>query len=154
MCESETAASSTSAETNLPPDKPARGPVATTPSGSRSLPESKDNRLLCPLCQDECQGLLDLQGHLASAHKVTAEGMQKLLHVVDIPSAVLHPASCQLSQEGCADTSDTGMLDTSTSMTSSSGMTSSSIATWLEKADLNWKRLEEEHDRLVAQYGM
>ena len=42
--------------------------------------------LHCPLCQEKCGEKIQLEKHLFAVHNVTAEGMQRLLMLVDQPS--------------------------------------------------------------------
>lgn len=120
--------------------------------GSRPEREGKAILVLCPLCQDECQGLPSLEGHLANSHKVKPEGMQKLLNMVEIPSVALPPT-------GPAGEEDAGTSDARSSSgqpgvapTPSSAVTSPSVR--LEEAmELDVERLEEEHDQMVLSNG-
>lgn len=120
--------------------------------GLRSETEGRAGLVLCPLCQDECQGLPSLEGHLAKAHKVKPEGMQKLLNMVEIPSAVLPTSGA--TDQGEAGTSDarSGSGQPSVAATSSSAMTSSGV-TLEEAMELDVERLEEEHNQMVQDKG-
>ncbi|XP_067652844.1 zinc finger homeobox protein 4-like isoform X2 [Haliotis asinina] len=72
-------------------------PLCTFSSTSESslqahvLAQHKQQEILCPLCQDGFKVKAKLERHLMQSHNVTAEGLQRLLLIVDandwIPSA-------------------------------------------------------------------
>lgn len=47
------------------------------------LAQHKQQEVLCPLCQDAFKVKAKLERHLMQSHNVTAEGLQRLLLIVD-----------------------------------------------------------------------
>lgn len=60
---------------------------------------NRSHNVLCPLCQEEFKDMTRLERHLMSTHSVKAEGLQRLLMMVDKgdwmsqPSTINNPAN-------------------------------------------------------------
>nr|KAG5686642.1 hypothetical protein BaRGS_034507 [Batillaria attramentaria] len=123
--------------------------------GSRpdSRSEVKAGCVLCPLCQDECQGLSSLQSHLALSHKVTQEGMQRLLAMVDLPSVGAAADSADGSpddHDAANGNGDSQTLAPSSASPTSAGTGVSAAEGFDEDVELDVERLEVEHQKLIV----